>query len=382
MNKHLVKFLTWYIVPKKLRHSIKNRLLKFKLRSVIDAPFCLIKILLSKKSRSRTALIELNPFHIECLYSMYYYALKIDKSISVFTTNENIRLNLFPKSVKVFRIYPWVIKVLDKLRYFNKCRSVIIGSYFVWLQQKTADTYLTNFIKTGKPVLAIDHAPEQHNNSRPVYKNVHLCVLAEFLSKKYNLPAVYTLVFPESAAPECDTNKFLSVGVIGDQSRRDMDLYLDWLNQNPNAFSYIISALIYPKYKTILNRLVNVQVYEKASFKTLFECCHKSTFIPFLIHNESLGYYENAISGNLNLALAFQIIPVVDSRLAKLYGLDSEAAVIYNGKSDCEKALQCALQMSYTEICKKRDVLKNMYETLVQQAEQTIKNILLNTSDS
>ena len=82
------------------------------------------------------------------------------------------------------------------------------------------------------------------------------------------------------------------------------------------------------------------------------------------------------------IALGRSLNDTQKRRLAKLYGLDSEAAVIYNGKSDCEKALQCALQMSYTEICKKRDVLKNMYETLVQQAEQTIKNILLNTSDS
>lgn len=361
MNKRLAKLLTFYIVPKRLRHRVRGYLCSDKFSDLISCPRQVMRILRSKKARADYCLIEMNPFHIECLYSVYAYMSRQNKKCVVFTTQKNLKLNLFPSNIATFCISPYTIRVLDRLNFFNTASCVFVGSYFIWNYQKTAEFFLVNYIQTQKPLLTIDHAPDMHQPLKSAYKNVHQFVLADFMSKIYNMPVIWPIVFPcDNSNMTKDKNKFVSVGVIGDSNRRDMDTYLNWLGTTKSVKSDIISATIYDEYRPRLSKLTNVCVYERAPFDQLFRSCQTATFIPFLIHGQTLGYYDKAISGNLNLALAFALIPIIDTRLAKLYGFSDDNAILYDGQSDCVRALNAATKMRDVEIQQKQNNLRRL----------------------
>lgn len=375
MNHFLAKLVTCIIYPKEKRKQIRRVLYGLDTKFLIFSPVYLARILLNKVGKTDLLLAELNPFHMECLYSVYAYLKDKYPQIIVLATPENISLKMFPENVRCLPVYPWIVRFLDRFGYFNQVKAVFAGSYFVWKQNQTIEKYFSKFLMTGKPLSAIDHAPGKWSQVRSPYKNVHQFVLADFLSKIYSLPPLYTCLFPSETSKIKGGYKFLSVGVVGDQSRRDMDIYIEWLAQTPDNNSYVICSSIDKDYVKKLNKN-NVRLFVRASFSQLFQCCREAVFLPFLIHEDDLGYYEQAISGNLNLALGFGLIPIIDKRLADLYGFTDAEATIYNGKSFFYQAIREAVNMPKSEILKKQEALRELKEKLTTKTMLEINKIV------
>lgn len=375
MNHFLAKLVTCFIYPKEKRKQIRRVVYGLDAKFFIFSPIYLARILLNKVNKTDLLLVELNPFHMECLYSVYAYLKDKYPQIIVLATPENISLKMFPENVRCLAVYPWVVRFLDRFGYFNQVKAVFAGSYFVWKQNQTIEKYFSKYLSTGKPLSAIDHAPGKWSQVHSHYKNVHQFVLADFLSKIYQLPSLYTCLFPSETSKIKSDCKFLSVGVVGDQTRRDMDTYIDWLDQTSNNNSYVICSSINKDYVKKLNKN-NVSLFVRASFSKLFQCCREAVFLPFLIHEDDLGYYKQAISGNLNLALGFGLIPIIDKRLADLYGFTDAEATIYNGKSFFYQAMSEAVNMPKSEILKKQQALKKLKEKLTTQTLQAINEII------
>ena len=351
MNKLIAKILTCVIPFKQKRKQVRKFLMDFSFLEFFQSIIYAFIILYNKKYHATHYLIELNPFHTECMYSVFHVLPEnIKKSIIILTRKENIELKLFPQYVKTKTIYPYTIKLLDKFNFFEK-KSIFVNSYLVWEQQKTIEYYFKNFIKNNK-LYCIDHNPEPYSHLK-INQNIKKFVLADFLSIRFNHPSFYACFFPENENIENTNKKFISIGFIRDQSRRDMDTYFHTLETNPNMFSYIVGTTT-TKYVSKLNTLNNINYLGRASFPDMFKALQQSVFLPFLIHDKTLGYYQQAISGNLNLILGFALIPIIDERLAKLYNLPPEACILYRGVSGFENACKDALKLTETEIRQKR----------------------------
>lgn len=375
MNHVFAKLITCFIYPKEKRKQIRRVLYGLDAKFFILSPLYLARILFSNTGKTDLLLMELNPFHMECLYSVYEYLKGKYPKIIVLATPENISLKMFPENIRCLPVYPWIVRFLDRFGYFNRIKAIFAGSYFVWKQNQTIEKYFSKFLSTGKSLSAIDHAPGKWSPVHSSYKNVHQFVLANFLSKIYSLPPLYTCLFPSETSKINSDYKFLSVGVVGDQTRRDMDTYIDWLAQAPDNNSYVICSSISKDYVEKLNK-DNVNLFVRASFSQLFQCCREAVFLPFLIHEDDLGYYEQAISGNLNLALGFGLIPIIDKRLADLYGFTDAEATIYNGKRFFYQAMSEASSMSKAEILQKQKALKKLKEKFTAQTLQAINKII------
>ncbi len=376
MNRNIAKLITFPIPCRKTRHRLRKYLEKLDIDGVMFAPVRITKILISAHKKNTVYLIEANPFNAECMYSVYKHFNKNNKNIIILTTKQNIKKNLFAKNVKMFCIKPMDLRFLDNINFFKNAKLVFVNSYFIWDRQSTADKFFTNYIKTGRPLLAIDHSPNLYDYKSPVPENVHRFVLSDFLRKKYDFPAFYTFDFPKTANINIFDKKFISVGVIGDILRRDTDTYLDILESKPNMFSYIISGMIFPGYRERLNKITNIKIFEQASFDELFKCCLKSTFIPFLIHDESLPLYRDRITGNINLVFGFGLIPIIDKKLAKLYNINNTTGILYNGKKDLARAVNDALNLSVEEILSMRQNILNLAAELHSANDKTINNII------
>ncbi len=353
---------------KKVRRNIKN----FSIIGYVKNFIIAFKILRSKSTK-RIALLELNRFHCECLYSIHSYLKSLDKEITIFTTKENKKLGIFSDE-KIITITPEIIKILDRFKYFNDFDFIFVGSYFIDKSEKTAEQFFPNYLKTNKKFLVIDHAPGLLTSEKSNFANVKKFVLAEFLSKKYNLPYIYTSIFPEFKKFNRDYKKFISIGVIGRQTKRDMDSYINVIKKHKNIFSYLIASYIKKTYKPILNSLPNIEYHKKASFQKMFELCQKSTFLPFLIPINITDYFQRAISGSLNLSLGFQLIPIIDESTAKLYKFNSNNAIIY--KENLEEAMLKALSLDEKEIKKMQNSLLEMNNILKQKSQINLENVI------
>lgn len=376
MKRKTAKLVCILIPHRKTRHRVRKWLETADIQSLLMTPCRILRILTAVRSHNRVFLVEANPFHIECMYSVYEHFHGQHEKVIILTTNQNIQKCMFADNVKIYCITPAVLSFLDRIKFFNRAKMVFVNSYFIWASQRTADTYFKNYIKTGRPLLAIDHAPNFYDWARPVPKNIHRMVLADFMSAKYGFPTFYAFSFPYTAEITTKDKKFISVGVIGDKSRRDMNSYLDILDKSPDMFSYIISAMIFPEYKQRLAGINNVSVFEQASFDTLFRCCRDSTFIPFLIHDESLPLYMDRITGNINLVLGFGLIPIIDKKLAPLYKINETTGILYNGAKELGDAIKRARLMTVDEIYKMRQNILNLANELRRANAETIDKII------
>lgn len=386
MNSNIAKLLSCFYFDKTERKKIRNYLYSVDIKEVIKIPFYLYKIFIDqKKIKNAYCLFELNPFHIECMYSIYKYNKKKERNIIIFTTNKNIKRNLFNKDkYKIYIITPSVIKILDTINFFMDLDEIFVGSYFVWYPQKTIEYYFHNFLKKNKIIKCIDHDPTMH--SSVINKNIKTFVLSDFLSTKFDKPYMYTFYFPkyknqpqyiDNMSDSIKTNlkyqqekhskKLISVGVIGDQNRRDAETYLNILKANSSIFSYIIASDIYGSYKNKLN-LQNIEYYCNAPFEKLFKCCQNATFIPFLIHGDIINNYSNRITGNINLVYGFNLIPIIDKDFATMYNLTDKEAILYSGEKELSDAIIYSQQMSDKKVDEKIKAIslkKKMYESII-----------------
>lgn len=70
----------------------------------------------------------------------------------------------------------------------------------------------------------------------------------------------------------------------------------------------------------------------------------------------------------MNLALGFGIIPIIDTRLAQLYGFTDKEAIIYNGQSKFFDALNQASLLSEQEINKIQKALLSLRNKHIQKS--------------
>lgn len=371
MKPFIAKIISFPIPHKKTRRQFRQWLENLDFAT----PLRIIKIVCVRRHNT-IFLIEANPFHAECMYSVFKHFTENNQNVIILTTKQNIEKNLFPKNVKLYCIQPFDLRILDFIHFFNTAKSVFVNSYFIWKTQSTANKYFVNYIKKDKTLIAIDHAPNFYDYTLPVPENVYRFVLSDFMSKKYGYPVFYTFDFPASVNINVQNRKFISVGVIGDNLRRDMDSYLNILDTKPEMFSYIISSFIFPNYKIRLQNLKNIQVYEQASFSQLFECCRAATFIPFLIHDESLDLYKDRITGNINLVLGFGLIPIIDKKLATLYNITDDTGILYSGRKELNDAIERALHMPHDKIQQMRKNILKMAQNLRAKNADTMNAII------
>lgn len=370
MNKNVAKLLSCLCFDKRKRKILRNYLLSIDMTDILNTPLFLCKIIFKfKEIKTSYCLFELNPFHIECLYSIYKFSKKRNKRITIFTTKSNIEKNIFfnkDNLTKIYTITPIVIKILDLIKFFNVFDEIFVGSYFIWYSQKTIQYYFCNFLKSNNIIKCIDHDPTIHPMN--TNNNIKTYVLSEFLSAKFNRPYFYTFYYPTNVPISRDNNKLISVGVIGDKNRRDAETYLNILKNNSSIFSYIIASDIYGSYKNKLDNLQNIEYYCKAPFEKLFECCQNATFIPFLIHGDIINNYSNRITGNINLVYGFNLIPIIDEDFATMYNLTDNEAVLYSGKKELLDAIIYSSEMSNKKVDEKIKAIslkKKMYENTI-----------------
>ena len=378
MNKLVAKAIASFFKKEKRSH-IRQMLYHFSILKFVQSVYYVLKILICCP-RDRGIVIEANPFHTECLYSVLSY-LKAEKEIIVFGDKEALSLGIldrcvdFPKP-KSFFITPVSLWMLDKLHFLNHCRFVFANSYLIWWAQTSVESFLNNYLKTGKNLLVIDHAPGKWtpvSSSRP---NVHQFVLADFLSKIYPHPPLYACVFPQEKQKQ-KKFLFLSVGVACDPKRRDMDSFLVWLKEHSDCQSCIITRDLSDKriHEKIIS-LPNNTLLFSPPFSVMFDYISQSVFMPFLIHGDNLGYYQTSISGNMNLALGLGIIPIIDKRLARLYGFTEKEAIIYNGQSELFNALNQATLLSEQQIKQMRRALLVLRKKCIQKSFSNISSFL------
>ncbi|GHB36031.1 hypothetical protein GCM10007094_27050 [Pseudovibrio japonicus] len=374
IQKLIVKFLCLSTKDKEARRWKRSFLMTLGLLDLFQSPLMLLKTIGTRFTKPDCYIIELNPFHMECLYAIHRYIKDGNHSTVILTTPQNASLNLFPEDVKVIPILPVFVKLLDRLSFFNGTRFIFAGSYYITYSQTTIESFLPNYIASNAKVLVIDHAPGVFAAIKSSSPNVHKFVLAEFLSEKHNLPFVYTCMYPGGEDHKREKD-LLSVGIVGQPKRRDIDSLINIIDENEDIFTYIIACWIDPKYKEHFNTLKNVAYYENASFARLFDCCRKATFIPFLIHDGN-DYYFNAISGNLNLSIGFGLIPIIERELGTLYGFDETMAIFYESKADLARAVEEARSMSRETIKNYRLNLLNYKQELEARSYQNIVSVL------
>lgn len=375
MNKHLSSFISLFFRTKNKRKIVKKALREFSFKEYIIGIKLFFKIYVSK-TNSKILILEVNPFHGECMYSFYSYLKNIDKEADIFFREEVQKLGLFEKENANFELIKSnTIKMLDNKKFFDKYDKIFVNSFFIWENQRTIEYYLKNFLK-NKPVYTIDHAPGFYSPIKSHNKNIHKFVLAEFLAKRHSMSNLSTIIFPEKRKNIKNKDKtFISVGAIGDQSRKDSNSFITFMQNNPNIQSCIIGNCPSKEYQKKVSSVKNITFLGRTSFATMFEQLNKAHFLPMLIHGETKEYYRNAISGNINIAIAFGVIPIIDKEIAELYNISDNIAVIYDEKEEFYKAMEYAYNMSDSEYKSKYDAIIKYNDELLEKSQNKIADL-------
>ena len=380
MNKLISRVIAGFFKKEK-RKRIRQMLYSFSISDFILSIYYVLKILLFCPNKG-CFVIEANPFHTECLYSVLSY-LKKEKDIVVLGHKEALSLGIlddcsdYPKP-PCFFITPVSLWLLDRFHFFDKSRFIFANSYLVWWAQTSIENFLTTYLETGKYLFAIDHAPGKWTNTVSDRKNVHQFVLADFLSSLYGHPALYTCIFPRQIKKK-KRFLFLSVGTACDPKRRDMDSFISWMEDHHHYQSCIITRDLSDCHmRDRIRQLPNNTLFLSPSFTEMFNAISSSVFMPFLIHGDNLGYYQTSISGNMNLVLGFGIIPIIDTRLACLYGFTDKEAIIYDGQTQVgvSNALARAALLSEQQIEKMRESLLALRDKYIQKSRLNFESFL------
>ena len=152
MNKLTSKIIAHFFKKTKRKH-IRQILYQFSISDIILSIYYVFKILLYCPKQGYF-IIEANPFHTECLYSILFY-LKNKKNIIILGDKKALSLGILDQcsdfsKPKYFFITPISLWFLDQMHFFNHSRFMFANSYLVWLTQSSIEYLLPEYLKTKK----------------------------------------------------------------------------------------------------------------------------------------------------------------------------------------------------------------------------------------
>lgn len=320
----------------------------------------LVRHCVSGSSAGRVLIIEPTLSHQECLPALIYYFNELGIGVDIL-----LRTHARPER----QILPTLInnpmtKDCDVNFFYSACESTmeVIASvlnkhpydyiyfgtlYSYWIEDNFWQ-FMTMIKKVNKKCFVTVHDWEKMENcpiSYDIVNNDCKFVLGKHVARAQNAPMVTSTIFFQNKSKACIEDKKCNLVVVGgfDIFRRDYGALLDAAifiaekNLNEKLRIHILGnsrphALDFDHFKKNITRYGLDSIFKftlRPSFTQIFSAMQESHYLPLLVNPRSIRsreYMKNKITGSINLAIGFGVVPIMDIRLAEAWGLCDYAA--------------------------------------------------------
>lgn len=354
---------------------------------------------LYKNQHNSILIIELNNFHSEIFPSWLFYLKEISYKGNIFflSTSSVYKEKPFDlidnQKQYLFDFYEMdqkIILLLYKIGFFKNYKRVIFNSdgtylgsigishsYFQLLELINRQNILKNSLFTSHNILKSIECIA----NKIILESQLITIsppIAQDVGIKYIFPLFNKNLYCDNKTIEkkFKINKaFVSCGNIKISGKDGSGL-----------FHALSKTKLYPKTLNIIGKapknLVNDFSNEinffrnRISYYEIRKIMLKSNFILFLLNDKkSYRYKYNSLSGNLPLALNFNLIPIIEENFAKRYMLDKTNAIIYKD-GDLDLAIKIACKMTYEEYLSFQTSLNNLKLRLLGESSNNLKKLI------
>ncbi|MBR0457958.1 MAG: hypothetical protein IJJ26_01855 [Victivallales bacterium] len=322
-------------------------------------------------------LAEPNAFHGEILPGFVAYFQELGYEVTVLTRYANWTDNPFCRFAKPPRRYCLTISGMRSVlrsRKIHEFEYVLITSARSFLQEYRYFWRYLDFLKTI-PSGKHGYGLIEHDLSRASYKNFwdeisddapaaiqlreHTFLLTSRTWRGHKIPMLNPHSFGDVKHIGSEGKRvFVTVGGLNGKSR-DFQTLFDALSQLGRQDEFELWVVGRVKAEGFAEKCpANVHATGYLSFAEMYTLLEKADFLLALLDPEAQAIYrDGCTSGTRQLALGFQLIPVIHQAFAEPYGFSDENAILQKD-NDLAAAFRTALDLSPEQLQHKRDALQ------------------------
>ena len=345
------------------------------------------KIFLNHNVRKQSVLIvEPNRYHSEILPAFIKYFQDLNYNVDLILRCENMKDLPFSdlSGVNIFQGEASHIKEMLKTKKIREYDFVFFSSSAFWEPGNKKQSYLQylNFIpKAKKGILMVEHNIIPYlaeYNEEKYLKQKRLFSCSELCDVPMLSPSYYGN-FKITQKSADNIVRFIVVGAVN-QNLKDIKLLLDsaklLIKNNIKNFEIIIDGkgLASVPYELQDNITNNGRV----KFDKLYSDMEEADYILFLLDEKNPlheRYKQGTTTGSLNLSLGFKTLSIVNESFAKIYKLNDENAIIYNG-DNLYNAMKYAIELPSEKYVEKQNNLKAMAEKVYQKSLKNLEEAI------
>lgn len=339
-----------------------------------------VRFLFFRIEEKTVLLVEPNAFHAEVLPGFFKYFDDLGYKVILFCRYANTTEGVFCRCTKtplIFIFSPFWMRIALQLNKLKDIEFILFtskkmydqhmhfwGEYIGCLKSRPKARYGCFFVEHN-----FDH---EKDSCQEDYQNTFL--LSSKSYKGIDLPMLNPNWFGEIKHTQLSQNKrvfiFIGGGSIYKDSLQELVDTIRILEQHFKFEVLVIgkgtdafSAESLPKSIHFLGRL---------PFDKVYELLEKADFLLPLLdpaNEKHQQYLKGVTSGSRQIALGFNIIPIIHQEFAKHYGFSKDNAIIHENQK-LQDAMQCALQISPEEY--------KMKQLALAQLRDQVYNISIN----
>jgi len=378
--------------PYGLLYAWRNRReLLLKLKDLFALPAAHQRLIPFEVRDNSVLLVEIFPFHGECLPGMAKYLLDLGFMVDVVYSSPAVRhlahahedrnadTSLFcrftHKNLRVFPASGITLKLLLKSPFVTKYRHIVINTYYASNPRFFDSVWLLKF----QPLCVIHHGddvPAVCGNYRAVAALVPMDVYG-----RNPLPRVNAHYFcAVSPHAKNNTTVFVSAGGAGGAGSRrvrNFDLLFracDYLAEKHMGNYRVVllgsgNPAIPAAYAGVITDLGLV------SWETMYAEIEKADFILSLIDAAS-HRYTNAASGSFQLSLGFLKPLLLHRKFAPIAGFSGADALLYDRNLDLGAAMERAITMSAGDYAEMVTALQETERAISDESRANLAQLL------
>ena len=325
----------------------------------------------NKKLEKRILLFEGNPYHGEtlCGYSKYFVELGfgVDIVANIKMKKEKPFCRLHEEKVNIYymTMSGAALQTFFMHTIIARYAFIFISSTIVCINgevysmpniiEMTNVKNKTFYVEHDLLNIGIQY-PSSFVNRRRVF------TLIERISEDYHIPMCNPHYFGLTTKPSHPQGitKFVAIGFMHDGYKSHYNLLKEIKYcQKIAGNDFYVTLIGAGKIGDVLHKVDNVNFIGRVNFETMFQYIEQSNFLLFMLdplNSAHERYLFNQVTGALQLALGFGVVPVLCQKYAKAFSLTSEMAVICDD-SAAETGMSRAVLTTAEEYKLKQDAL-------------------------
>lgn len=384
--KPIFKTLAQYRTPK-LKYIIKDFFLSL---GVIPLG---IKLFFENK-KNTVLMFEPNPYHGETFAGYINYLTELNWNVHFVAQDKLKKENPFTrlqekienKSLKVFyaKYSESFVKKFFKLPFLKDYKKIFITTNLGYFKNRPLIVSKAIPLKLRQKAIIIEHDTKNFSKAdeKELIKNGQIATLIKRKFQESNTLQINPCTFGKVKKSEFSENiiNFMIIGCINKDYKGHYlikEAIFELINSGYTNFKFTIIGSGNLKIDDEHKKYIDFK--GRLNFEDMFKNIEQAQYILFLLdekNKEHHKYINRSVTGALQLALGFKIIPILHKKFADIYNLSNKNALIQDGES-LASVLKKAINTKsdeYNNMQKNLNILQNeYYNTSLEALNEFVK---------